>query len=99
MGYKEDNARYRLKNKAKIAAHMAKKAAERRLLLNGLKNRPCMDCGARFPPECMDFDHRDPETKHTEVGLMLTWKWERVLAEIALCDLVCSNCHRIRTFK
>jgi hypothetical protein len=82
----------------KKKAYFDKRYAERQLLFAGLKNRPCMDCGGRFPPECMDFDHRDPKTKNMNVGAMWSMKWERVLAEIALCDLVCANCHRIRTF-
>jgi uncharacterized OB-fold protein len=37
---------------------------------------PCADCGQRFPPVVMDFDHRDGETKSgtisTKIGI---WGW------------------------
>lgn len=65
-----------------------------------LKAAPCLDCGLAFDPICMDFDHRDGETKHKGVSEMVKlpgFSIEQVLAEIEKCDLVCSNCHRIRT--
>lgn len=65
------------------------------------EDTPCMDCGNNYPFECMDFDHRDPDTKHNNVGTMVTHghNREKVMAEIAKCDIVCSNCHRTRTRK
>ena len=39
----------------------------RRVLILELKSKPCLDCGNVFPPECMDFDHRDPEEKSGEI--------------------------------
>ncbi len=59
---------------------------------------PCTDCGSRFPACCMDFDHRGGD-KHREVGALVARSspWETIAAEIAKCDLVCANCHRIRT--
>lgn len=61
---------------------------------------PCMDCDNRFPPYCMDFDHRDGETKEFNVSQMLrAQSWSKFIAEIEKCDVVCSNCHRKRTAK
>lgn len=45
----------------------------------------------------MDLDHVSG-TKYKDVSSMTTYSWERVLAEIQKCDLVCSNCHRARTY-
>ena len=69
--------------------------------LDEAKAKPCMDCGGTFPPECMDFDHRDPATKLFNVsgGAVTGRSLESVQAEVAKCDLVCANCHRIRTAK
>jgi hypothetical protein len=58
-----------------------------------------MDCGNTFPPYVMDFDHRDPSTKTFGVSQGMDRSREDVMREIALCDLVCANCHRIRTFR
>lgn len=69
-------------------------------LTNALKDVPCFDCGGSFPIVCMDFDHRDPaEKSFTVSGKIGGSSLTRLLAEIAKCDVVCSNCHRIRTAK
>ena len=73
-----------------------KKSAEGRAFINQLKDRPCMDCGGRFPPECMDFDHVRG-VKNFGVSSRATSPKSLILTEIAKCDLICSNCHRIRT--
>lgn len=72
----------------------------RRAKLHELKNKPCMDCSGVFPPCVMQFDHRDPNTKVRSVATMIqsTWSWDKVLEEVAKCDLVCANCHAIRTW-
>jgi hypothetical protein len=59
---------------------------------------PCTDCSLYYPSCVMDFDHRPGEVKLYEPnGLKNTMNWRKVFAELAKCDLVCSNCHRIRT--
>ena len=60
---------------------------------------PCMDCGNFFPAVCMDYDHRDSDSKINTVSILYTSNcpWKLVEEEMVKCDLVCSNCHRIRT--
>jgi hypothetical protein len=71
---------------------------ERSRLLRAAKDKPCMDCGKRFPSFVMDFDHRDGVAKVDTIAVLVRkWSWARVQAEIEKCDLVCANCHRIRT--
>lgn len=60
------------------------------------KDRPCMDCGGRFPSVAMDFDHVEGD-KIAHVGAMTTASVDRLLAEIEKCEVVCANCHRVRT--
>jgi hypothetical protein len=67
-----------------------------RQLVDKLKDNPCLDCGNRFSSECMDFDHVRG-AKLFSIGQMGHRRHESILEEIAKCDLVCSNCHRIRT--
>jgi hypothetical protein len=46
----------------------------------------------------MDFDHRDPSQKRARVTAMIGRAGTaRILAEAAKCDIVCANCHRVRT--
>lgn len=65
---------------------------------DALKNVPCADCGGIFPPCCMDFHHRDPKTKKALVSQLVRMKNSLLLEEAAKCDLICANCHRIRTY-
>jgi hypothetical protein len=49
----------------------------------------------------MDFDHRPGEKKlfaMGSAGVQVRVSLEGLLAEIAKCDVVCANCHRIRTY-
>lgn len=64
-----------------------------------LKSKPCADCGSTFPICCMDFDHRDESSKAYNIGSMFAHHYSRELiqTEVDKCDLVCANCHRIRT--
>jgi hypothetical protein len=67
-------------------------------LLDSLRDVPCADCGGRFPPCSMDFDHRDPATKVAAVTRLVGRAGpDRILAEAEKCDIVCANCHRART--
>lgn len=54
---------------------------------------PCAHCGGTFPPICMDWHHRDPTTKSRK--RLFNMGKAAFLAEIAKCDLLCANCHRI----
>ncbi len=59
---------------------------------------PCTDCGRKYHYCVMDFDHREDEAKLFNLS-GATWRKGRkqIEKEIAKCDVVCSNCHRIRT--
>ncbi len=57
---------------------------------------PCSDCKKHHHYAVMDFDHARG-VKRTELARADTWK--QVFEEIPKCDIVCSNCHRLRTFK
>lgn len=80
---------------ARKRAHWRASAA----MLNALCDVPCADCGRRFPPCVMQFDHRDPATKKYVVSQMRTRAHATILAEVAKCDIVCTNCHRDRTYR
>ncbi len=62
------------------------------------ESSPCSDCGTYFPAVCMDFDHTGTD-KVANVARMVSaiTPLEKILAEIAKCELVCANCHRLRT--
>jgi hypothetical protein len=68
-------------------------------LLDQLRSVPCADCGGTFPQCAMDFDHRDAAQKVRGVTRMINGSIDRMLAEATKCDIVCANCHRLRTFQ
>ncbi|SEQ05725.1 hypothetical protein [Microlunatus flavus] len=47
----------------------------------------------------LEFDHRDGTQKSANVSAMVGMglAWERILDEIAKCDVRCASCHRIAT--
>lgn len=61
-------------------------------------NHPCKDCGKFYHYCQMDFDHLRDKTRSVN-GMISASGKQRLLAEIAKCDLVCANCHRLRTFR
>ena len=62
------------------------------------EKNPCMDCKISYPYYMMDFDHVRG-TKHSNVAeLINTLSKKRLDEEIAKCEVVCSNCHRARTY-
>jgi hypothetical protein len=72
----------------------------RDVVLTHKSNIPCPDCKQSYPSCVMDFDHRPGETKAFEISQMLgKVSMETLEAEIAKCDIVCANCHRIRTHR
>jgi len=60
-------------------------------------DRGCADCGYKDHPAALDFDHVTGE-KLFEIGPAATRSWESIEAEIEKCEVVCANCHRIRTY-
>jgi len=95
------HAHYLANRDAYIALEVARmvgyRDANRGLLLAYLLEHPCVDCGVS-DPALLDFDHRDPSTKRSEVARLASRKpWPQVLAEIQKCEVRCANCHRRKT--
>jgi|ERR1041385_448641 hypothetical protein len=70
-----------------------------RELMNKFKNKPCFDCQGWFAPCQMEFDRRPGEIKEFEIGNRYNSNPTRLYREMKKCDLICSNCHRLRTWK
>lgn len=68
--------------------------------LNALKENPCADCGRTYHPTQMDLDHvRGEKLFNISYGRVISIADDLLLEEIQKCDLVCSNCHRLRTWR
>ena len=91
--------RYRASHPEYKKACSKRRYDRRKELLHELKDVPCQDCNVRYPPHVMQFDHV-PERgeKLLNIGAAFhAYSLEKVMAEIAKCDLVCANCHAERT--
>jgi hypothetical protein len=83
----------------KIAVLTAARRQRWRDRLSELKDKPCQDCGGQFPHYALDYDHvRGRKVTNLSKLVNAAAEWGRIEAEIAKCDLVCSNCHRIRSW-
>lgn len=58
----------------------------------------CKDCGAS-DPRILDFDHLSDKSHNVSDMQGRGYSVERIQEEIDKCEVVCSNCHRIRTFE
>ncbi len=96
----EWHAKNRVRHTAQIKAGKARLLAGHRELIDGLKRgNPCADCGLVFHPCAMDFDHvRGQKIDHVSKLSASAISRKRILDELAKCELVCANCHRVRTY-
>ena len=60
------------------------------------ESNPCLDCKQYYPHYVMDFDHLEDKINNVS-RLASTGSRKQVWEEIEKCELVCANCHRIRT--
>ena len=71
-------------------------------LIAKVKDVPCTDCKNIFPDYVMDLDHlpeRGPKLFTVSQAVHKLFNMQKLLDEVAKCEVVCSNCHRIRTNK
>jgi len=56
----------------------------------------CKDCGYKDNLDALEFDHVRPKL-YRAVGQLSGASWGTYKAELDRCELVCANCHAIRT--
>ena len=86
--YTERAQRHRLATRAKI-----KEA------IREAKNKPCTDCGVLYPFYVMQFDHLGDKNFSLGAFSTHTISLKRVQEEIEKCEVVCANCHAVRTWQ
>jgi len=84
---------------------MPSSGGARRLRLKELNRRlktttPCADCGGLFHPVAMQWDHLPGLEKGAEISnLVKAGMTTRFHEELEKCELVCANCHAVRSYE
>lgn len=86
--------------RAYMATYMRERYRKNTLVIRQLKlDRGCKDCGYNTNHAALEFDHLNGRDSDRDTVAQLMGKSiNRIMEEIAKCDVVCANCHRIRTF-
>ena len=75
------------------------KAKKRREVWEIKEQSGCIDCGEKYPHYMLHFDHKPEFEKNGSVSEIYSrYGREKGLEEMAKCDIVCANCHAIRTY-
>lgn len=62
------------------------------------QSKGCADCKEQYPHWMLEFDHLRDKSFTIADYRTYTTSLEVIKEEIAKCDVVCSNCHAIRTY-
>lgn len=95
-GYRRN---YNRKNRTRKRIRDAERRAEAKRYVDSIKAKtPCKDCDRKYPPVCMDFDHvKGGKIRGIATMVSGAYKLDLIKDEIKKCELVCANCHRVRT--
>lgn len=86
---KQDSVRRVIERRKALAAWLSEHKVE----------AGCADCGYRDHPAALEFDHLPGFEKAASINVLLNRAVSkaRLMEEMAKCEVVCANCHRIRT--
>ena len=93
---RESSKRHYEANKDYYAARNTKRRKENQAYIRSLREGKCADCGGVYPWYVMEFDHCRGEKKYN-IASMASSHRNTIDKEVAKCDLVCCNCHAVRT--
>ena len=88
------------KNKQDLYANQQKhRDANHTNLWKYLSDKSCIDCGIN-DSRVLEFDHLPEYEKSFDIAKAIsgsTRSWSLIMTEINKCEIVCANCHKIRT--
>jgi len=73
-------------------------AQNRKLVYEHYLANPCVDCG-ESDPVVLELDHLRDKDMAVSQAAASGWSKQRLLDEIAKCEVRCANCHRRKTAK
>lgn len=102
---------YKRQHRSELAEGARQRMAKNLAVINDLKLTGCVDCDLTpvslsetrnvslvLAFTAFDFDHLPGTEKLRAIGNLIGGTAERLLNEVKKCEVVCSNCHRLRTF-
>ncbi len=87
---------YREENRTKIAERSKERRQHWRKAAIDYLGGKCVDCGNK-DQRVLEFDHLRDKTRN--VSWFMDRNWELLFEELEKCELVCANCHVVRTYK
>ena len=73
-----------------------------RLVKRWKLRKGCSLCGFKAEHSCqLDIDHIEPKRAagNDRQAINTSWSKKRLKAELSKCQVLCANCHRLKTFK
>ncbi len=94
--YKANKADYFKRNKRY-------KAEVKQMVRDYKEAAGCADCKLNFPYYVLEFDHLPGYEKKFNISDMVNGSLARqartqIIEEMSKCEVLCANCHRVRTF-
>ena len=89
-------SRGQLHREQSYEARRRRREAAREFIYEHLRSHPCSDCEEK-DPLLLEFDHVGAKRAHVSVLTADGFSIDHIKTEIARCEVVCVNCHRIRT--
>jgi len=98
--YKEHYEKYKEEYKERANDRIKTLLQENRgNMIDYLKKHSCVDCG-ETRIVVLEFDHLDRDKKEYGIAKMMKhFTWDKIQKEMNKCEVVCANCHRVRTAK
>ncbi|MFZ9242608.1 MAG: hypothetical protein ACO295_05290 [Sediminibacterium sp.] len=75
------------------------RAYRKKFLVKEKESKPCHDCGVIYPYFMIQADHVEGLANKTLRGLSHAKNLIELKNEISKCDMVCANCHAVRTYE
>ena len=97
----EHDRSYRERNKDRLTKETKEKRNRRKRITDAIKLAiGCLECGYNEHPSALHFDHLEPSTKvaHISDSKMLAGNIMTLLDEVEKCQVLCANCHAVKTW-
>lgn len=79
-----------------MRVYMAERRAANRTRALDYLGGKCAKCGSKHD---LQFDHKDRLTKAKDIADMFAHSWAKLVVELNKCQLLCIDCHRVKTQK